>query len=73
VSRLLGTNPHKKDPEVHDEYGVKYHRYWYNEETNMVFCLAEASNKEAAETVHQGAHGGRDNRGYRKVHSSTSG
>src|SRR3712207_7810330 len=25
---------HKKDLEVQDEYGVKYHRYWYNEETD---------------------------------------
>ena len=44
---------HKKDLEVQDEY----HRYWYNEETGEVFCLAEAPNKEAAEAVHREAHG----------------
>ena len=57
---------HQKDLEVQDEYGVKYHRYWYNNETGEVFCLAEAPSKEAAETVHRGApraHCGRDNRG----------
>jgi hypothetical protein len=48
---------HKKDLEIQDEYGVKYHRYWYNEETGEVFCLAEAPNKEAAEAVHREAHG----------------
>jgi hypothetical protein len=48
---------HKKDLEVQDKHGVKYHRYWYNEETGMVFCLAEAPSKEAAEAVHQEAHG----------------
>jgi len=48
---------HKKDLEVQDEYGVKYHRYWYNEETGEVFCLAEAPDKEAAEAVHREAHG----------------
>ncbi len=48
---------HKKDLEVQDQHGVKYHRYWYNEETGMVFCLAEAPSKEAAETVHREAHG----------------
>src|ERR671918_618017 len=48
---------HKKDLEVQDEYGVKYHRYWYNEESGEVFCLAEAPNKEAAEAVHREAHG----------------
>ena len=48
---------HKKDLETQDEYRVKYHRYWYNEETGEVFCLAEAPNKEAAEAVHREAHG----------------
>src|SRR5215212_6492809 len=48
---------HKKDLEIQDEYGVKYHRYWYNEESGEVFCLAEAPNKEAAEAVHREAHG----------------
>ena len=27
---------HKKDLEVQDKYGVKYHRYWFNEETGEV-------------------------------------
>jgi len=48
---------HKKELEVQDEYGVKYHRYWYNDETGEVFCLAEAPSKEAAEPVHREAHG----------------
>jgi hypothetical protein len=48
---------HQKDLEIQDEYGVKYNRYWYNEETGEVFCLAEAPNKEAAEAVHREAHG----------------
>ncbi len=24
---------HKKDLEIQDEHGVKYHQYWFNEET----------------------------------------
>jgi hypothetical protein len=48
---------HRKDEEVQDEYGVTYHRYWFNEETGEVFCLAEAPNKEAAVAVHRKAHG----------------
>ncbi len=48
---------HRKDAEIQDEYGVKYARYWFNEETGEVFCLAEAPNKEAAEAVHRAAHG----------------
>ena len=48
---------HRKDLETQDQYGVKYHRYWFNEETGEVWCLAEAPSKEAAETVHREAHG----------------
>jgi Protein of unknown function (DUF4242) len=48
---------HRKDEEIQDEYGVKYVRYWLNEETGEVFCLAEAPNKEAAEAVQCEAHG----------------
>jgi hypothetical protein len=48
---------HKKDLEIQDEHEVKYHRYWFNEESGEVFCLVEAPNKEAAEAVHHEAHG----------------
>jgi hypothetical protein len=48
---------HKKDLEVQNEHGVKYHRYWYNEETGEVFCLVEAPSAEAAGAVHREAGG----------------
>jgi hypothetical protein len=48
---------HRKDEETQDEYGVKYLKYWFNEKTGEVFCLADAPNKEAAEAVHRAAHG----------------
>ena len=48
---------HQKDLEVQDQHGVKYHRYWYNEEKGEVFCLVEAPSEEAAEAVHREAHG----------------
>ncbi len=48
---------HKKDLEIQDEHEVKYHRYWFNEESGEVFCLVEAPNKEAAKAVHHEAHG----------------
>ncbi len=48
---------HKKDLGVQEAHGVEYHRYWFNEETGDVFCLAEAPSKEAAEAVHREAHG----------------
>ena len=49
---------HKKDLEVQDKNGVEFKKYWYNEDKEMVFCLCEAPNKEAAEAVHKEAHGG---------------
>jgi hypothetical protein len=48
---------HRKDMEIQEEYRVTYHKYWYNDETGEVFCLAEAPNKEAAVAVHREAHG----------------
>jgi hypothetical protein len=48
---------HKRDLETQGEYGVKYLRYWFNEDDGTVFCLFEAPNKEAGATVHQEAHG----------------
>ena len=44
--------------EAQGKHGVKYLRYWYNEEKGEVFCLCEAPNAEAAEAVHREAHGG---------------
>jgi len=48
---------HAKDLETQAKYGVKYLKYWFDEGTGKVFCLVEAPNKEAAETVHREAHG----------------
>ena len=48
---------HSKDMAIQDQYGVRYHRYWFNEDSGQVFCLVEAPNKEAAERVHREAHG----------------
>ena len=48
---------HEKDLEVQEKYGVKFLRYWFNEEDGTVFCLCEAPDKKAAEAVHREAHG----------------
>jgi hypothetical protein len=36
---------------------VSYLRYWYDEATGKVFCLADAPSADAAEQVHREAHG----------------
>ncbi len=48
---------HMKDLEVQEKHGVKYLKYWFNEEDGTIFCLVDAPNKEAAEAVHREAHG----------------
>ena len=48
---------HQKDLEVQEKHGVKYLRYWFNEDAGTIFCLIEAPSKEAAEAVHREAHG----------------
>lgn len=48
---------HRRDLEVQAKYGVRYLKYWYDLETERVFCLMEAPSKEAAEAVHREAHG----------------
>ncbi len=48
---------HAADLAVQGKHGVSYVRYWYDEATGKVFCLAEAPSAEAAIAVHREAHG----------------
>jgi len=48
---------HARDMEVQDKHGVKYLKYWFNEQTGRVYCLVDAPNEEAAHAVHREAHG----------------
>ncbi|MEA2683181.1 MAG: hypothetical protein QOK05_1509 [Chloroflexota bacterium] len=48
---------HEQDVKIQAEHGVTYHKYWFDESSGKAFCLVEAPNKEAANTVHREAHG----------------
>ena len=48
---------HQKDVEVQGKHGVKYLRYWYNEDSGKVYRLVDAPSKQAAEAVHREAQG----------------
>ena len=48
---------HKKDIEVQKKYGVKYLKYWFDDNSGRVFYLCEAPNKDAAMAVHREGHG----------------
>ncbi len=48
---------HLADLQTQGEHGVNYLRYWVDERAGKIFCLVEAPNAEAANTVHREAHG----------------
>jgi class 3 adenylate cyclase len=48
---------HLLDIAVQDQFGVKFHKFWVNEEQGTAFCLMEAPNKEACHACHLEAHG----------------
>ena len=48
---------HAQDLKVKKKFGVKYKKYWFDENSGKVFCLVEAPDKEAAIAVHREAHG----------------
>lgn len=48
---------HAADLATQDAHGVSYLRYWVDEGEGQIFCLVEAPDAEAANTVHRDAHG----------------
>ena len=48
---------HAKDVEIQDKRGVKFLKYWFDEDTGTAFCLSTAPNKEAILMTHGECHG----------------
>jgi hypothetical protein len=48
---------HEADLATQGEFGVKYLKYWVDEDAGKIFCLVDAPDAEAANTVHRKAHG----------------
>ncbi|MFL6027880.1 MAG: DUF4242 domain-containing protein [Friedmanniella sp.] len=48
---------HAADVATQGAYGVNYLRYWVDEQGGKIFCLVDAPDAEAANTVHREAHG----------------
>jgi uncharacterized protein DUF4242 len=48
---------HAADVKTQDKYGVKYLKYWVDEDSRKIFCLVEAPDAETAAKVHKEAHG----------------
>jgi hypothetical protein len=48
---------HAADLATEGAHDVHYLRYWVDEARGHIFCLVEAPDAEAANTVHRDAHG----------------
>jgi hypothetical protein len=57
VSETDVAGAHEADLATQGAYGVNYLRYWVDEEAGKIFCLVDAPDAEAANTVHRQAHG----------------
>ena len=57
VSAADVAKAHQADLDTQGKYGVEYKRYWVDEKAGKIFCLVEAPDAEAANTVHREAHG----------------
>jgi hypothetical protein len=48
---------HEEDLRIQGEHGVDYRQYWVDEANGKIFCLVDAPDADAANTVHRKAHG----------------
>lgn len=48
---------HAADLQNQGAHDVRYLRYWVDEQHGKIFCLVDAPDAEAANTVHREAHG----------------
>jgi hypothetical protein len=57
VSAADVAGAHAADLKAQAAHGVNYLRYWVDEEAGKIFCLVDAPDAEAANTVHRESHG----------------
>jgi hypothetical protein len=48
---------HQADLATQGDHDVQYLRYWVDEAKGTIFCLVDAPDADAANTVHRDAHG----------------
>jgi hypothetical protein len=48
---------HQADLAHQGDHDVQYLRYWVDEAAGKIFCLVDAPDAEAANTVHRDSHG----------------
>ena len=48
---------HEKDLKVQNRYGVKFLKFWVDEEAGTILCLSDAPDRDAPRKAHSDAHG----------------
>ena len=48
---------HRQDLAIQAEHGVRYERYWVDEDAGTIYCLVRAPSAEEANDVHRRSHG----------------
>ena len=57
VSAADVAKAHQADLATQEQYGVRYQRYWVDENKGRICCLVDAPDSDAAVRVHREAHG----------------
>jgi hypothetical protein len=57
VSEADVAGAHAADLATEGPYGVRYLRYWVDEQAGRIFCLVDAPDADTAAAVHREAHG----------------
>ncbi len=57
VSAREVADAHQKDLEIQDKHGCRAITYWVDEERGAVFCLIDATQKQAVINMHKESHG----------------
>jgi hypothetical protein len=48
---------HAKDLKVQNKFGVKFERFWVDEDKGTIFCLSESPDRDAPRKAHAESHG----------------
>jgi class 3 adenylate cyclase len=57
LTATAAAEAHLKDLAIQGQFGVRFLTYWFDEERQTAFCLAEAADADALEGVHRASHG----------------
>lgn len=57
VTYEAAAGAHAKDLGVQGKYGVRFIKYWVNQDEGLIYCLSSASDTDAIRKTHAEAHG----------------